>query len=292
MSMITYLSVRNLAIVEEFTIEPGSGFNVLTGETGAGKSLLIDSLEFLRGARGSTEMIRTGTDRMAAEAVLETPEEVIVKREISANGRGRVLVNGSLMTVRELAETMEPVLDIHGQTDSRQRVAGQTAREILDEYAAHAELLDKTHEAHGEWKRTADELRDLTEAQRDRALKLDLLEYQIEEIAAAKLDPAEENSLRAEKSVLANAHEMMDATAAAFALVEDDDSSAVAQLVRALHRLQPLTRDVESVRKLSEELQDAVYRLQESGRTLGGLAESVRLDPARLEEVEERLVTI
>src|SRR5882762_4136016 len=96
--MITYLKVRNLAIVEEFVIEPGPGLNVLTGETGAGKSLLIDSLEFLRGARGSTDMIRSGTDKMSAEAIWETPDELIVKREIAANGRGRVFVNGSVMT--------------------------------------------------------------------------------------------------------------------------------------------------------------------------------------------------
>lgn len=290
--MITYLTVRNLAIVEEFAIEPGAGFNVLTGETGAGKSLLIDSLEFLRGARGSTEMIRTGTEKMSAEASLETPEELIVKREISTNGRGRVLVNGSLMTVRELGDVIEPFLEIHGQNDSRQRVAGQTARQLLDEYAGHDSLLESTRAAHAEWRRMAEELRELTEAQKDRALKLDLLKYQIDEISAAQLDPAEEPGLRDEKSVLANAREMIDATAAAFALVEDDDSSAIAQLVRALHRLQPLTKDVDAIRKVSDELQESVYRLQEAGRTLGGLADSVRLDPERLEEVEERLVTI
>src|SRR5216683_85920 len=118
--MITYLKVRNLAIVEEFAIEPGPGLNVLTGETGAGKSLLIDSLEFLRGARGSTEMIRAGADKMTAEAVFELPREthdvlkeigveigvdageseVIVKREIAVGGRGRVLINGSPLSVR------------------------------------------------------------------------------------------------------------------------------------------------------------------------------------------------
>src|SRR6266550_55121 len=99
--MITFLKVRDLAIVEELVIEPGSGLNVLTGETGAGKSLLIDSLEFLRGARGSTEMIRTGAEKMSAEAVLETAanEEMIVKREIARSGRGRVLIDGSVFSV-------------------------------------------------------------------------------------------------------------------------------------------------------------------------------------------------
>ena len=128
--MITFLKVRDLAIVEELAIEPGSGLNVLTGETGAGKSLLIDSLEFLRGARGSTEMIRAGAEKMSAEAVLETvaKEEMIVKREIASSGRGRVLIDGSVFSVRELATAMDAILEIHGQSDSHLRVAGQTYR--------------------------------------------------------------------------------------------------------------------------------------------------------------------
>ena len=290
--MITYLKVHNLAIVEEFAIEPGAGFNVLTGETGAGKSLLIDSLEFLRGARGSTEMIRTGAEKMSAEASFDTQEELIVKREIAAGGRGRVLVNGSLMTVRELADLMEPLLDVHGQSDSRGRVAGQTVRDLLDEYADHEALLEKTRAAHADWRRTATELQQLSEAQRDRTLRLDLLKYQIDEIAAARLAPGEEEQLRDEKSVLSNARQMIDATAGAFALLEEDDSSAVAQVVRALHQLQPLTRDIDSIRKLHGEMQEIVYRLQDVARAVGALAESVRVDPSRLDEVEERLVTL
>src|ERR1044071_7877342 len=144
--MITYLEVRNLAIVDELAIEPGGGLNVLTGETGAGKSLLIDSLEFVRGARGSTEMIRAGADRMTAEVVFHLPDacapaleeigveiertagsiELIVRREIAAGGRGRVLMNGSPVAVRELANAMDSILEIHGQHESQSRVAGQS----------------------------------------------------------------------------------------------------------------------------------------------------------------------
>ena len=288
--MLTYLKVRNLAIVEEFAIEPGQGLNVLTGETGAGKSLLIDSLEFLRGARGSTEMIRAGSEKMEAEASFELPEEVIVKREIGSGGRGRVLVNGSLMTVRELSTLMERALDIHGQAESR--IAGQTSRQLLDDYAHLDAQLDQTRTAYEAWRRTADDLAELTGAQRDRALRLDLLRYQIDEISAARLDPTEEESLRNEKSVLANARQLIDSTAAAFQLVEDDESSAVSQLVRALHRLQPLSREVTSIGKLSDELQEIVYRLQDSARTLSDLSESVRHDPGRLDEVEDRLALL
>src|SRR5436190_1904297 len=218
-AVITYLKVRNLAIVEELAIEPGSGLNVLTGETGAGKSLLIDSLEFLRGARGSSDMIRGGTDKMTAEAVFHVPKktarqleeigidfdaqgELIVRREIG--GRSRVLINGSPLSVRELGAAMDALLEIHGQQESHQRVAGQTYRELVD----------------------------------------------------------------------------------------DDENSSIAQLGRAIHMLQPLSKHIADLRQIGDDLQDALYRLQEVARTLGRLSETVRHDPARLEQVEDRLVTI
>ncbi len=307
--MITYLKVRNLAIVEEFAIEPGPGLNVLTGETGAGKSLLIDSLEFLRGARGSTEMIRGGADKMSAEAVFHLPRsaattldeigveleesgELIVRREIATSGRGRVLMNGSPVAVRDLAIAMDAVLEIHGQHESNQRVAGQGYRELLDEFAGHDALLDATRATHLDWTRAAAQLEELTGAQRDRALRLDLLRYQLDEISQARLDPAEEETLRGERNILANAREMIEATSGAFALVDDDESSALAQLGRAAHLLQPLSREVAEIGQVADELQEIVYRLQDLARTLGNLSESVRHDPARLEDVEDRLVTI
>ncbi len=310
--MITYLKVRNLAIVEEFAIEPGAGLNVLTGETGAGKSLLIDSLELLRGARSSTEMIRTGSEKMTAEAVFHLPVsaaggleelgidaeasddgfELIVKREVAANGRGRVLINGSPLSVRELGAAMDTVLEIHGQHDSQQRVAGQSFRELLDQFAAHESLLEATRIAYQDWKATAEQLRTMLDAQRDRALRLDLLKYQVDEIAAARLDPAEEETLRSERSILVHAREMIEVTSGSFALIDDDETSALAQLARAMHLLQPLSREIADIRQIAEDLQEVVYKLQDLARSLGSLSESVRLDPTRLEEVEDRLVTI
>ncbi|MBV8517434.1 MAG: DNA repair protein RecN [Acidobacteria bacterium] len=310
--MITYLKVRNLAIVEELAIEPGPGLNVLTGETGAGKSLLIDSLEFLRGARGSTEMIRAGSDKMTAEAVVQLPAalapaleelgidtevhddaiELIVRREIAASGRGRVLVNGSPIAVRELAAAMDAVLEIHGQHESQQRVAGQTYRELVDEYGGHDALVDATRAAYREWRLAADQLEEITNAQRDRALRLDLLKYQLDEISAAKLDPAEEETLRGERAILSHARELIETTSGAFQLVDEDESSAIAQLGRALHLLQPLAKQIDEVRQLAGDMQDALYRLQDLSRTLANLSESTRLDPERLEQIEDRLVTI
>jgi DNA repair protein RecN (Recombination protein N) len=310
--LITYLKVRNLAIVEELAIEPGPGLNVLTGETGAGKSLLIDSLDFLRGARGSAEMVRTGSEKMSAEAIFELPAptaktlevmgveieprddgvEVIVKREFAAGGRGRVLINGSALSVRELAEAMDAVLEIHGQTESNHRIAGQTFRELVDQYGAHEPLLDTTSAAYRSWREAADQLRELSEAQRDRSLRLDLLKYQIDEISAATLDPGEEETLRGERSILAHAAEMIEATAGAFNLIDEDESSALTQLGRAAHLLQPLSREIAELRQIADDLHEVTYRLQDIARTLQHLTDSTRHDPARLEAVEERLVAI
>ncbi|HET7435578.1 MAG TPA: DNA repair protein RecN [Thermoanaerobaculia bacterium] len=301
--MITYLKVRNLAIVEELAIEPGAGLNVLTGETGAGKSLLIDSLEFLRGARSSSDMIRAGSDKMTAEAIFHLPEpldvdiemeegELIVRREITAAGRGRVLINGSPLSVRELGEAMDAVIEIHGQNESHQRVAGQSFRELVDQFGGHTQLAENTRTAWREWKAAADQLHEMTDAQRDRTLKLDLLKYQIDEISAAKLDPAEEEALRGERAILSHAREMIEATSGAFQLVDEDENSAIVQLGRALHLLQPLARHITEIQQASDELQDALYRVQEVARTLGNLSESVRHDPRRLEQIEDRLVTI
>ena len=310
--MITYLKVRNLAIVEEFVIEPGPGLNVLTGETGAGKSLLIDSLELLRGARSSSEMIRAGAEKMSAEAVFHLPMpaadaleelgvevdrtgtvlELIVKRELATNGRGRVLLNGSPLAVRELATAMDAALEIHGQHESHLRVAGQGFRELVDEFAGNDSLRQATAIAHSAWRAAAEGLQQLAEAQRDRTLRLDLLSYQIDEISAARIDPAEEETLRSERSMLANARELADATSGAFALLDEDETSVLAQLGRAAHLLAPLTRDIADVRTISAELQEVIYRLQETSRSLSRMADSIRHDPARLEEIEDRLVTL
>ncbi len=153
-------------------------------------------------------------------------------------------------------------------------------------------MLDASRVAHREWHIAAEQLAELTAAQRDRALRLDLLRYQIDEISAARLDPAEEDLLREERTILANAREMIEATAGSFALLDEDESSAIAQIARALHLLQPLASQIGDLKQISDDLQEATYRLQEAARTLASLSESVRLDPARLQDVEDRLVAI
>lgn len=310
--MLTYLKVKNLAIVEEFEIEPGPGLNVLTGETGAGKSLLIDSLEFLSGARGSTDSIRGGADKMSAEAIFHLPTraaatfeeygvdvevangggEIVVRRELGSTGRGRVSINGTILAVRELERGMDPILEIHGQEASHDRIAGQGFRELLDAYAGLDATLTRARSAHASWKEAAAELARLRGAEQDRALKLDLLRYQIDEISAAKLEADEEDALRSERAMLANAQQLTEATSEAFALLDEDEDSALARLARAEQSLEPLSRGIDEVQRIASELADIRYRLQESARDIGHFAATIRHDPARLDVVEERLATI
>lgn len=309
--MITFLKVRNLAIVEEFAIEPGAGLNVLTGETGAGKSLLIDSLQFLSGARGSTDSIRSGADRMAAEAIFVLPHEaralieplgiesegddgrveLVVRREITSSGRGKVFVNGSPLTVRELQQLMDAIVEVHGQEQAHTRVAGRSARELLDSYAGNDAELEQTAAAY-EQLRTAQEALDaLSTSERERRDRLDLLRYQIDEISASRLQSGEEESLRSERARLANAQEIIEAASTAYARLADDDA-AVSQLARASQSLSSVARAVPDLDQTVKELDDLRFRAEEISREIARTLDSVRVDPRRLDEVEERLVVI
>jgi DNA repair protein RecN (Recombination protein N) len=305
--MLTYLRVRNLAIVEEFAIEPGPGLNVLTGETGAGKSLLIDSLQFLSGVRGSTDAIRSGAGKMTAEAVFIVPEEVsrsgtelgidpstelIVLRELQSGGRGRVLVNGTPLTVRQLSELSDLLLEIHGQDQSHGRIAGQPLQEMIDTWAGNQELLGQARQAWERWKELDEKLRALELANHDRALRLDLLSFQINEIGAARLTAGEEEALRQERAILANAQELVSASAAAWQLLDEDDLSATAQLSRAMQQIHPLTRSIDEVGRHHLEMEEIRSRLRELGRSLAALGESVTHEPDRLDEIELRLSLI
>ena len=310
--MITFLRVRNLAIVDEFAIEPGPGLNVLTGETGAGKSLLIDSLEFISGARSSSELVRTGTDRMSAEAIFQLDAsaaeeldargvefsssgdglEVIVKRELSSTGRGRALAGGSPVSVRELTELVEPVLEIHGQNESRGRIAGKNFLQILDVFADASTLSEETTASYRRWRMASETLERLRESVRDRALRVDLLKYQIDEIGAASLDATEEEQLRQERAVLQHAQEVIAGAAGAYAVLEDEEGSALEQISRAAQLLHPLEKNIAEIAQIAADLEDARYRLREVAHNIGRLAENVRPDPERLDEIEQRLATI
>lgn len=312
MAMIRELRVRNLAIVEEFSIELAPGLNVLTGETGAGKSLLIDSIEFLNGARGSTDSIRSGEERMTAEGVFELPAhyrsfleangiepelegpaiQIIVRRELGTSGRGRVSVNGTPLAVRELQTLTSPLLEIHGQSQSHGRIAGRTFLDLLDRFAGNEAVLERVSAIYEQWKSVSEKLTAFREAHRDRSLKVDLLRFQMEELKAAALHEDEEAPLRTERALLANAQETLEATQGAITVLDEDELSATSQIARASSLLHPLARKIGQVEGIAAELDDVRYRLEDVIRSIQNLAGEVRHDPDRLEFVESRLATI
>jgi DNA repair protein RecN (Recombination protein N) len=306
--MITYIRVRNLAIVEEVAVEPEPGLNVLTGETGAGKSLLIDSLQFLSGSRASADLVRSGTEKLTAEAVFHVPEELlaelrsggmeidepelIVKREMNAGGRGRVLINGSVVSVRELSAILDRVVEIHGQDESHDRIAGASFREVLDLFAENQPVLVTAKERYRAWQSCASALAELQRSEKDRLLRADLLKYQIDEITKARLEPAEEEPLRSERAILVNARQIGEAATGALDVLSEADQAALPQLARAVAFLHPLLRTIEELRPLHSEIDEIRIRLEEVVRELGRFAGAIRDDPERMEWVEDRLATI
>ena len=222
-----------------------------------------------------------------------TTIELIVKREIAVNGRGRVLINGSPLSVRELAEAMDAVLEIHGQSESHHRIAGQTFRELVDQYGEPRTLLAATRTSYRAWREAADQLRELSEAQRDRSLRLDLLKYQIDEISAA--------TARSRRRGIA-------ARRAKHARARARDDRGDRRRVQPRRRRRIVGADAARARGASapaagaRDQRDRPDRLRarrcdlppagDLARTLQHLSDSVRHDPARLEAIEERLVTI
>jgi DNA repair protein RecN (Recombination protein N) len=187
---------------------------------------------------------------------------------------------------------MERALEIHGQHESHERVAGQSFRELLDQFAGNDSALDAVRAAYDRWKYQSGELERMRGAERDRALRIDLLKYQIDEIGAARLAAGEQDALRDERALLAHAAEMAEAAAGAFTVIDEDDASALAQLARARTILHPLSAKIAPIAEVENELEELRVRLQEVARTLASMGESARYDPARLEAVEERLAAI
>lgn len=307
--MLKELQIRNFALIEELDLSFYSGFSVLSGETGAGKSIIIDALGLLLGERASLEMIRTGaestsvTGSFAYGAMVESlldewgmldGDELIVSREINLNGRNKCWINGRLATVGQLAQLGPHLVDIVGQHDSQSLLDPQSHAELLDAYGGeeHLELLQKANEAAEQWQALKAEQNRLQKDDRERHRRIDLLAYQVNEISEANLQPQEDEQLEVERSRLANLDRIRQSMYYAIANLGDSYqeresilnvvSSIEVELERAAaldSTLEPLTqRYVE----LSLNLHDLYLELRD-------YLEQLPADPGRLNEIEERL---
>ncbi|HHT72738.1 MAG TPA: DNA repair protein RecN [Firmicutes bacterium] len=311
--MLREIAIHNFALVEELELSFYSGFSVLTGETGAGKSIIIDALGLLLGKRASTEMIRTGAESCTVQGVfavhdeeasellkewgIPADDEVVISREVSANGRNRCRINGKLVSVSQLAQLGPCLAEIVGQHDSQSLLDPNRHLEFLDAFGGedHQMDLDKLSEAYQKWTAIHGELAHLAGDERERNRRMDLLRFQVEEIAAAQLTPGEEEELVAERKRLANLNRLREAVEAAHSLLSEplgQGDSLVRQLNVAQAELSRASSFDDELTPLAAMLAEAVAQVEELGRELWVYLDKLEADPQRLDDVESRLDTI
>ena len=309
--MLRELHVRNLAVLAEASVEFGAGFNVLSGETGAGKSIVVDSLSLLSGARASTEMVRTGAEALTVSGVFEPEgagwrgvleeagleaegEEVLVRREIGRSGRNRVFINDQPATVRLLSDLAPFLLGIHGQRDELGLIEPDLQRALLDRSGGPeaGPLLARVAEAYGQHSRLAERLERLSGDDRMRRERLDLLRFQTGEIDAAKIQAGEELDLRQERGVLRNAEAIARSLGTASALLFEEEGAAVERIARALALLAEVEMWEPQAAAWAGELEELRIRLAEMARGVQHRLSGLEADPARLDLVEDRLALL
>ncbi|MHB9058126.1 MAG: DNA repair protein RecN [Bacillota bacterium] len=310
--MLLELSIENFALIEKLRLEFGPGLNVLTGETGAGKSIIIDAVEMVLGGRASAEVVRMGADRALIEALFEAgdgpartaadevgaPVEdgtLILVRELPAGGRSTNRLNGRLATAQMVKEVAQYLVDLHGQHEHQSLLRPERHIDLLDSFggAGLTALRDQVAAQHQEWRRLLRELAGFVGDEKDKARRQDILQFQWQEIDGAKLGPTEEEDLDAERRVLAAAEKLFQTAAEAYAvLYEGEDRGGdpvVDRLAKVLSPLEEAAGIDRNLRPLFEAIEAARFQIEEAAREIGRYRDGVEFNPARLDETERRL---
>ena len=305
--MLIELRVENYAVIDCVAVSFGAGLNLLTGETGAGKSILIDALSLLLGEKASSDVVRHGTDKAVIAAVFESDSsqiaqvleangidaedgQLILKREIAANGKGRVFVNNQPATVTVLKQLAPYLAVIHAQNDSTLAFDSPGRLALLD--SAAATDLSPLSEAFRNWRAIEQRISELERDEQDRLRLLDLWSFQLKEIESVRPEPGEDQKLEAEKRVLANAERIYQAAMAGYDALYDGATSAIGSLKAAAKQIEELSRYDSQFQQPLSELDSMRITIEDLGQTLRGYAEQIDASPERLATVEERLVAL
>jgi DNA repair protein RecN (Recombination protein N) len=302
------LRVKNLAVIESLTVPFGPGLNVLTGETGAGKSILIDALTLLLGERAQpAETIRTGAETATIEAVFDAPKKspvatllqehgialedgiLVVRRELVRGARGRVFLNDANATLALLERLGETLVEVHGQHEHQALLRPARHLDLLDSFAGLGILRDRLRQRHDEWKSVSAELEALRVTARDTAARTREHQDAMAEIDAARLRPGEEDELRDERRRLMNAERLAEGANAAYRELYDDQASAVERAGKVATLLREMARIDPTVEPAVQALDTALVQLDETARTLRTYRDGVVFDPPRLEAIERRV---
>jgi DNA repair protein RecN (Recombination protein N) len=310
--VLSELRLENYAVIDNLVVEFAAGLNLLTGETGAGKSILIDALALLLGDKASSDVIRAGADRAVISAVFEIDdktekivarileangidphdedESIILRREIALGGKGRVFINNQPATVGVLRQLAPYLATIHAQNESILSFDAAARLDLLDAFAGTQ--LESTSEAFASWKSTAHRIEELEHGEHDRLRLLDLWTFQKREIADAKLRPGEDESLETEKRVLANAEKIYSAAMNAFDLLYEGSASTSSSLRTAQKHIEELSRFEPKFREALAAIETARISVEDVGATLRDYAGGIQASPEHLAEVEDRLAVM
>jgi DNA repair protein RecN (Recombination protein N) len=310
--VLAELRLENYAVIDNLAIEFAAGLNLLTGETGAGKSILIDALALLLGDKASTDVIRAGAERALISAVFaidertekivarileangidpnDEDESIILRREIAVGGKGRVFINNQPATVNVLRQLAPYLATIHAQNESILSFDAAARLDLLDAFAGTQ--LEAVSEGFASWKTTAHRIEELEHGEQDRLRLLDLWTYQKREIEEAKLHPGEDERLEAEKRVLANAETIYSAAMNAFDLLYEGSASTSSSLRTAQKHIEELSRYEPKFKEALAAIDTARISVEDVGATLRDYAGGIQASPEHLAEVEDRLATI
>ena len=307
--MLKELRILNFAIIDELHLRFSQGLHVFTGETGAGKSIIIEALSLALGGRASAEMIRAGEDTATIEAAFDltghaaladlarahgidiSGEELVVKRAISAS-RSRVYVNGTLSTVSVLELLGAKLVEIHGQFEQQTLLHPEHQLDIFDSYAGVVELRGALERNYYYLQGLRKRLAELTAQADERVRRQQFLQFQLHEIDQAELRPGEEEEIKGERQVLMHTEKLLQITQGSGELLYAGEDTVVERLGRVLAALDEASAIDPVLKPVAEDLRAALYQMEEAGRTLGDYASRVEFDPARLAEIEDRLAEL
>lgn len=305
--MLRLIRIRNLALIRDLEIEFDRGLNLLTGETGSGKSILVDALGLLLGARSSQEMIRTDCDSAMVEGIFEFTADgavsklmaqagfesedhsLLIRREISSSGRNRIFINGNLATLSFLKSLGDRLVDIHGQQDQRSLLDLSTHREWLDFFGGNELALRGVEENYRKLYETASQIESLASDEQDRLRRMDILQYQIEEIRGVNPGPDEKEELENERRILANREKILSASTESYAILYEGEESILRQISRLEKVFDELKHYDSSWDAHHDALQDCKYKLQDLAYVTRDYASRTDFSPERLEQVHQRL---
>ena len=302
--------MENYAVVERVRVRFHPGLNLLTGETGSGKSIVVDALGLLFGGRASADMVRSDTDRARISGIFEAPQdpacralldeagvpledgELLMEREVLAGGKSRAFLGNRPVTAA-LLRTLAPYLgDIHGQHDQQQLFSADAQLELLDQFADLEEAVERVAVLFREWKRIQDELSDLEKSEQEKLRLADLWSFQRKEIEAAGLKADEDSQLENERLVLKNVAKLQESANAGYSALYDAPESASSQIRIAVKKLEELCRIDGSLQGALEILRSAEIGVGEASRAVRDYLDRLEADPDRLEHVESRLALI